>query len=312
MFFAPAVVHWWSFPTHPPIERRIRLAHPRFDRTSYRERRHGARREVAVIDGSGSVVKHLGDGGAVPAMAAPTVQHVDHAARFLAALPGALREALHDAAGAQAVMLALAGRGDEALQAQIGAVGRNHMLTLAELAVPAIKAQPQKARDAFLAELAAAVEADKRVTLAEFILFTYLQQRLREGAGQPIRTEYRSIDEVADDAHAILSLVAAASGAGARAAYEKGNAWLELGPSEPLEPQALGTQKLRQALERLRRLAPLAKPRLVKACLEAATADGTLNLVEAELVRMVAATLDCPVPPLVAAQDPAKLGARAA
>src|SRR5690606_10255254 len=102
------------------------------DRTSYRERRHGARREVAVIDGSGSVVKHLGDGGAVPAMAAPTVQHVDHAARFLSALPGALREALHDAAGAQAVMLALAGRGDEALQAQIGAVGRNHMLTLAE------------------------------------------------------------------------------------------------------------------------------------------------------------------------------------
>ena len=41
----------------------------------------------------------------------------------------------------------------------------------------------------------------------------------------------------------------------------------------------------------------------------AAMADGQLRLAEAELLRVVAATLDCPVPPVLAAQDPLTLAA---
>jgi Zn-dependent protease with chaperone function len=301
MFFAPAVAHWWGFPTHPPIEKRIRLAHPRFDRASYRERRHGTRREVAVIDGSGSVVKHVAVGTA-GAVAAPGPQHVDYATQLLSGLPTALREGLHSPEGAKQVLLTLAREG------AMPGVPRQHMLTLVELSVPAIKGEPQKARDAFLAELAAAVQADRRVTLSEFVLFTYVRQRLREGAGLPIRTQFRAIEEVAAEAHLVLSLVALASG-DAAAAYARGNAVLGLAQPAPLAREALDTPRVGQALERLRHLAPLRKPALLKACFEAAAADGTVRLVEAELVRMVAATLDCPVPPLLAAQDPAALAA---
>ena len=59
LFFASAVAHWWSFATHPPIEQRIYRADPRFDRDGYRARRHGRRREVAIIDGGGNVVRHV-------------------------------------------------------------------------------------------------------------------------------------------------------------------------------------------------------------------------------------------------------------
>jgi Zn-dependent protease with chaperone function len=59
MFFAPVVGRWWGFPTHPPIEERIRHAHPRFDQDAYRERRHGIRREVAVLDDAGNVVRSV-------------------------------------------------------------------------------------------------------------------------------------------------------------------------------------------------------------------------------------------------------------
>ena len=38
-------------------------------------------------------------------------------------------------------------------------------------------------------------------------------------------------------------------------------------------------------------------------------ADGTLRIAEAELLRAIAATLDCPVPPVLAAQDPLTLAA---
>jgi Zn-dependent protease with chaperone function len=301
MFFAPAVVHWWTFPTHPPIERRIRLAHPRFDRAGYRERRHGTRREVAVIDGGGHVVKHVSTGPA-DAVVAPTPAHVDYAAQLLAALPGALREALHAPEGAREALLALVRDG------AVAGVPRHHMLTLAELALPALRSQPQKARDAFIAELAAAVQADRRVTLGEFVLFTFIKQRLREGAGQPIRTQFAKLEEVATDAHAVLSLVALASG-DAAGAYARGNAIAGLAEAVPLGLDQLDTPRISAALERLRHLAPLRKPALLKACFEAAAADGELRLAEAELVRMVAATLDCPVPPLLSARDPGALAA---
>jgi hypothetical protein len=38
---------------------------------------------------------------------------------------------------------------------------------------------------------------------------------------------------------------------------------------------------------------------LVKALFAAATADGTIRVAEAELLRLVGAVLDCPVPPLL-------------
>jgi hypothetical protein len=194
------------------------------------------------------------------------------------------------------------------LHVVVGSLARNTMLTLADLAAPAIKAQKQKERDRFLADFAALVEADARVTLREFVLLTLLRQRLREGAGEPIRTRFRDVAEIAPDAHLALSLVALAA-RDAQAAFEKGAAVLGLGWRAPLGREALTAAGIGEALERLRHLSPFAKPALLKACLQAAGADGIFGLAEAELVRMVAATLDCPVPPLIAAQDPLALAA---
>jgi len=322
MFFAHAAGRWWDFPTHPPIAERIRRAHPRFLRDDYRERRHGKRQHVAVIDGSGSVVKHVKALSFISSIGHPGAQHVDHAAKLLAGMPERLRLALREPAEAETAMFALALEAEEetrahelaALAARRGAaaaeqakalyvyvsiLARNHMLTLADLAVPAIKEQKQKTRDAFLADLAAVVEADRRVTLREFVLLTLLRQRLREGAGQPIATQFRRVEEVAGDAHAVLSLVAWA--ATDEKAFERGAAVLKLGWKEIIAKESLSTARVGEALERLRHLAPFQKPGVLKACVEAAAADGKVALAEGELVRMVAATLDCPVPPLIAA-----------
>ena len=321
MFFAQALGRWWGFPTHPPLETRIRRAHPRFLRDDYRERRHGKRQHVAVIDGGGNVVKHVKALSFISSIGHPGAQHVDHATKLLASLPERLRLALRRPGEAEAAMFALAlepedetrGRELAALEARrgpaaaarakelyayVGVLARNHMLTLADLAVPAIKEQRQKARDAFLADLAAVVEADRRVTLREFVLLTLLRQRLREGAGQPIATRFRRVEEVAADAQDVVSLVALA-GSDHAAAFARGAAVLKLGWTEIVSIEALSTARVGEALERLRHLAPFQKPGVLKACVEAAAADGKVGLAEVELVRMVAATLDCPVPPII-------------
>jgi hypothetical protein len=318
MFFAPAVGHWYEFATHPPIAERIRRVHPRFQREDYRARRHGRRAEVAVLDGLGNVVKHLRAAPVhaqpeqvVASIGRPTAQHVDFGRRLLEGLPARLRAALRSPGDAERVLFALGGFAERAgdLGAHVEAVARAHALTLAELAVPAVKSQPQEARDRFIAEYLALVERDARVTLREFVLVTFLRQRLRPGAGEPIATRYRRLEDIAEDARAVLSLVALASGDASAEAFAAGAGVLELGWSAPLAPQRLTSAGISASLERLRHLAPFAKPALLAACVRAATADGRLRVAEAELLRAVAATLDCPVPPVLAAHDPLSLAA---
>jgi Zn-dependent protease with chaperone function len=307
MFFLPAVVHWWTYPSHPPIEERIRRAHPRFQREDYRRTRPGHYEDGrrAILDGAGNIVKVVGGLGAVAALVeAPRPEHVDHARKLLERLPATLRMRLAGPeAAATAILELLAGHGE------LAGVGRHQALLLIELALPALKQSPQKRRDAFLAEVNRVVEADRKVTLAEFVQATLLRQHLREGAGKPIPTQYRKVEEVAGDAQLVLSLIAHASQGDAGAAHAKGKAVLGIDLPGPVPVAELSTARLGEALERLRHLQPFQKPRVLKACLETAAADGKFRLAEAELVRAVAATLDCPLPPVIGALDPATLAA---
>jgi len=308
MFFAPASGNWFGFATHPPIDERIRRVHPRFLREDYRARRHGRRAEVAVLDDAGNVVKSVRTAPAevVASVGRPTPEHVDFSRRLLESLPPRLRQALRSAPEAERVLLALGGFSEPAgeLNALVQAVAPQQVLTLAELALPAVKAQPQPRRDRFLAEYAALVERDGRVTLREFVLLTLLRQRLREGAGEPIPARYRKVEEIADDARALLTLVARVSGDTSGNAFAAGARLLGLGGDAPPAGEKLASASVSASLERLRLLAPFAKPALLRACVEIVMADGRLRLAEAEILRAIAATLDCPVPPVLAAQDP--------
>ncbi len=299
MFFAPAIVRWWAWPSHPPVEERIRRAHPRFMQEDYRRTRHASTYRdgrVAVLDGAGNVVKVMGGLGALAAVIeAPRPEHVDHARRLLEALPAQTRQRLATPEGAEQVVLE--------------GLGRAQQLLIFELALPALKQLPQKRRDTFLAEVRRRVEADRKVTLAEFVQATLLRQHLREGAGKPIPTQFRKVEDVAQDAHVILSLIAHASRGDTEAAHAKGKAVLGVELPGALPAAELTAARLETALERLRHLQPFQKPRVLKACVETAAADGRFRLAEAELVRAVAATLDCPLPPVIGALDPATLAA---
>ncbi len=311
MFFAPAIARWWAFPSHPPIEERIRRAHPRFMREDYRRTRHASTYQDgrrAVLDGSGNIVKVVGGietaAMLAAAVSAPKPEHVDHARGLLGRLPETLKRRLATPEGAEQVIYSLFGAGG-----MPEAVARHQALLLIELALPALKQLPQKRRDAFLAEVSRLVEADRKVTLSEFVQATLLRQHLREGAGRPLRTKFDKLAEVAQDAHVVLSLIAHASGGDTAAAHARGKAILGIELPGPMPVAELSTARLGEALERLRHLEPFAKPRVLKACLETAAADGAFRLAEAELVRAVAATLDCPLPPVIGALDPATLAA---
>ena len=334
MFFAQAVVEIMGggFATHPPIDERIRRVHPRFRRDEYRARRKGVneQREYAVIDGTGSVVKVAQASAAIRVAAAPTREHIDHAARLLAAIPAATRERMKTPAGAAQVLFALAleedatarlaalqviagRRGKDEASAvdharnELGKLSRAVVLPLVSMAMPVLKSLKQKERDALVQDLYAMIEADKRVTLREMVFATFARQHLREGAGRPVASKFANVSDVALSAHAVLSLVSHASRGDTAAAFAAGKRMLGIELAGPLPISDLSAGRIDQSLDELRLLAPLERPRIVRACLDSAQADGRINIAEAELVRAVAAALDCPLPPMLDALDPASL-----
>jgi uncharacterized tellurite resistance protein B-like protein len=53
------------------------------------------------------------------------------------------------------------------------------------------------------------------------------------------------------------------------------------------------------ALNRLAQASPLIKKNLLEACIHTVGADGVILEAEAELLRAIADTLDCPMPPFI-------------
>ena len=57
--------------------------------------------------------------------------------------------------------------------------------------------------------------------------------------------------------------------------------------------------QLDTALDRVALAAPKLKKALLEACVQVVSADGVIHEREAELLRAIADTLDCPIPPFV-------------
>ena len=255
----------------------------------------------------------------------PTPEHYLAAQSVLQHIPAAMREATRTAEGAQAVLFALLLGDAEIRGTQLAAVQHTHgeniarqaaafvtplreigpraRMPLMELALPTLKALPQTARDALLAKVGELIEADRKITLGEFVLLTLCRRHLgSEIKGAP-PVKHKDINSVATEASMVLAVLAHAGKAGV-AGFDTGmNA---LGLRGALRPPAeLGIGVVEKALYELKLLAPLKKPAFIKACLAVVMVDGKLSVLEGELMRALCAALDSPLPPLIDTIEPA-------
>jgi uncharacterized tellurite resistance protein B-like protein len=61
-------------------------------------------------------------------------------------------------------------------------------------------------------------------------------------------------------------------------------------------------EQMDAALNRLCQAVPQIKKNVLNACAQTVAADGVIQEMEAELLRAIADTLDCPMPPFIPAQ----------
>jgi Zn-dependent protease with chaperone function len=255
----------------------------------------------------------------------PKQEAIDHARSLLSELSTAVKEAAREPYGARAVIYSLVlDKGQEArarqlkrlqdhadpdvyaltlaLMPQVDALDIQFRLPVIDIAIPALKQLSLSQYKSFRGNLTALIEMDSRVDLLEWslqkILFNHLDGQFFNLARMEAR--YSHPGQLRKEIELVLSVMAHAGAQNQNDMEEAFGAAAEALESSGLA--LLAKNKIRisdldLALGKLEKLKPLAKSRLLKACVASIGHDQRASAVEVELLRAFAAVLDCPMPP---------------
>ena len=258
------------------------------------------------------------------------------AKRILASIPPSIRERTRHADGACAILVALLlARKDDVMARQLEAlrtqrleqiaadaagaademrlVGPSLYLPIIDLALPAAKQATPAVRAGLLQAMDVVINADRRVSMFEFVALGLVRAQLMPRAATA-PAKYKSLKDVRDEIALVLSLAAHAGALPGEdmaerveAAFRAGAAEMDLEELKLLDRKEIALDDARTVLDKLRDLAPLPKAILMRGLFATVTADGTIRIIEAALMRMMGAVLDCPLPPLLEDLDPESL-----
>lgn len=337
MLFGDGVGYSRLFATHPPLLERIQRIEPHFRYEQIGAQALDWNAADFYTDaGDEGPVKFLAPAATRGVTAAAVVQQVGHpgadeyryAETLHATIPQLLREAAVTDADAPALLMALLLDGDAAMSArqreaiaarrgarEAGRVGELHRetenlhpalrLPLAALAFPTLRQRPVAELVALQQLIEELVRMDGRIGAFEFVLARMLSVQLTDWmhpAGTALAGTKR-LGELEEDVALLLSVVAdagSARGDAARRAFASG--WAHLWPKSARQAAlpADWPAALDAALTRLDQLMPVAKQMLIEALVKTLAHDGKVTVGEAELLRVTAASLHCPIPPALA------------
>lgn len=271
---------------------------------------------------------------------APTIAHLASVAALTAELPKSVADATRDTFDAEALVYALLLSAEARTRTQqwqalqriveppmlntvarladaVQTLGRRQRLPVVARALPALRRLPAAHYEGFSHAVRVLVEADRQIDLFEFALQKMLLRHLEPHFRKvpPRVAQYHTLKPLLADCAVLLSALAHAGhadAAQAQAAFRLGAQ--ALGP----EGAALAFLKFDQcnlaqidgALNRLDQIPPPLKKQVLDACAQTVAADGRLQEKEAELLRAIADTLGCPLPPFAQGQvgSPAEPG----
>ena len=256
--------------------------------------------------------------------------HLAYARALMAFIPDAVRNAVHEPVGAQAVCLLLlvdedprvSGRQGRIIEEQMSNTVRHELmrlkkillplivrspelrLVLADLAMPSLARLDQEHTEPFLKTVNEMIHVDGRLDRFEWVLGRLLMRHMEHlGAGhhrdQPAR---RSLPQVEQSTRLILAMLAwsgARSESEAIQSFRVSAGRLDLGNLDLPGREDCSVEALDQAMDALAGLRFKDRGKLLSAAVDGVCADGRATLAEVELLRALAAALDCPMPPVL-------------
>ncbi|MGH8028875.1 MAG: M48 family metallopeptidase [Arenimonas sp.] len=181
-------------------------------------------------------------------------------------------------------------------------------LPLAALAFPVLRRRPRAELGRFVDALYALAHADGRVDLFEYCLGRLLHVQVQE-ALDPAKGAMNGSRRLSEEAVrvAAIDLLAVLANAGhddadgAQRAYLAGLSRVYPRVNAPYHPPKDANAALDLAWPVLDALQPLGKELLIEGLVAAVSSDTRVSVAEAELLRVVCASLHCPLPPMLEA-----------
>jgi len=250
-------------------------------------------------------------------------EHVAWSANLLAAIPPAIGAAARETYGARAILISLLMDADPAKAARQHALvaqadpglaqelarlalpvqnlGDSARLPLSTLAINALRQlSPRQAQD-FVKLLHAVIRADNVITLAEYSLVRLVEANLFPQHAR--QASIFALHPLRDALALVLSELAnegATDPAQARAAFAAGCAGLGADLQLALLPAgSIDPGHLDRALTTLDQASAALKRQVINACAACIADDGNVTAREAELLRLIADCLGCPLPPFI-------------
>lgn len=319
------------FSTHPPLDERIKRIEPRWNGKylSIKSPAPVTNTASVVNEKTRGFVQSLQAGttlsGALASVGAPDEGSIRQAHQFIENLDEQLATALKQSHSARAFVYLLLlnqeknsrqkqmdylnQQGDAALSSALKQlhqlVNKIHMrkrLNLLELAMPALKEMSFTQYQEFLKHVVFLIKVDKKIDLFEWLLHSLLLHYLKPHFTQtkPLQAHYKSLDKLRNECRFLLSHLTYYGEQGdqknLQTVFSSGFNRLDLGETQLLARDQLKLEDLNNAIYHFSRLYPLVKPKLLKACASCIQADGVVTLEQYELLRVLSALLDCPMP----------------
>jgi hypothetical protein len=192
------------------------------------------------------------------------------------------------------------------LVAPVQTLPDTHRLPLLDLAMPALRRMSPRQYRAFRAQVEGLMIADQRLSLFEYTLRCVLQRHLDAQflPQRQTRPAHSSPQKLAHPAATVLALLAwegQPEPDQAARAFDRGMlGYIGGDHTHRLPPrEECSLAEFDAALQTLNQSVPAIKRRIVVACTACILANQQVTVREAELLRAVCDTLDCPLPPLV-------------
>jgi uncharacterized tellurite resistance protein B-like protein len=268
----------------------------------------------------------------LPNLGNPTPLHLKYAEQLRESLPDNVKAAAREPLAAAALIYAMLLSNDETQRAaQIAEIGKRFSrvvsvitaklfpdvaqaaahahLPMVNLALGTLRHLTAEQFNQFSQTLQWLIESDGKIELFEFVLQKIILHHLgpQFDKTRPATVQYYTLKPLVPDCAVVLSALANAGNSDAaevQKAFEQGAPYLRApdGDWGLLPREQCGVDQIDAALNRLSLAVPIIKKNLIEACAHTVGADGVIQESEAELLRAVADTLDCPMPPFVATE----------
>jgi len=175
-------------------------------------------------------------------------------------------------------------------------------LPLLDLVLPVLKTLPEDQRQVFIDVIDELVKLDKRVTLFEFVMITIINQHLDKKSQRVNKVKYHSFKPVLNEIRILISMMTQSSRQAEdkialvydRAMQSFSSTGLRIVPLKDCSLKLVA-----EVLNKLNHLSPMLKKSLITACVDCVLDDGIVMPDEAELLRAITESLDCPMPPIL-------------